>query len=294
MTTPQQPSNKKPYGSQPTTDANGNKSMLALRNAFNQFAGQLSQQVTNPLLEAHGDAYQTVIKADAMRYNNQLEAALEQYKNALALEPDYIEALMGMGKCYRQLGDTENACRVLKQALKQNSFDASIHYELGKSQNESGKLPQAIKSYERALKINPALIDVRFGLALMVELNGDTTYAATLYEQVLDQDDDFLPAYNNLGSIYLRQGDYTEAETFFRELIKRAPDFNRGFLGLAITLDRSGRLRESLMMYQKCINLKPNGHNAEFIEGRMADIQQQLAAEKSQKKQKRSGINRIK
>ena len=265
-----------------------NPGMLALRSAFQQFAGQLSQQVSNPLLEAHGDAYQLVIKADAKRYNNQLDEALELYQQALELEANYTDALMGLGKCYRQLGDMDSACSTLKRALKQNAFDPKLYYELGKAQNEAGKLPEAIKSYERALKLDPSLTDVRFGLALMVELSGDTTYAATLYEQVLDQDDDFLPAYNNLGSIYLRQGDYDEAETFFRELIRRAPDFNRGFLGLAITLDRSGRLHESLMMYQKCINLKPNGHNTDFIEARIADVEQQLAAEKASKKRTRA------
>lgn len=260
-------------------------------NAATNGAKQLSHTVANPnntgnTNHAGQTAYQLSIKADAHRFRNQLETAEALYLDALALDPEHTDALIGLGKTLREQGRPDEGCRALRQALRQNAFNVEVQLELGRCYNEAGKPERAITWYERALKLDPANNDARFGLALLVELHGDVEYAATLYEAVLDQDENFLPAYNNLGSIYLRMGEYEASEGFFRELIQRSPEFHRGYLGLGITLDRAGRSKEALFYYRTVLGMKPVGRNNEFIETRVAEITQDMATENPLKRVK--------
>lgn len=244
--------------------------------ALNRFTGNLAVEAPNPMAHKYGRAYDHLIAADALRYREELDAALGEYQQAIALRQDFAEAHIGAGKCLRRKGEFQRAVAAFKRALSQNGFNKDVHLDIGKCYNDLGLVKQAIAHYERAVKIDPAFLEAKFGLALIVELQGDTAYATRLYHDIIALDEEFLPAYNNLGSIHLRLCAYDEARRVFEDLVERSPEFGRGHLGLALTLDRMGRKREALLSYQRVLTLKPTARNAEFIERRILAINSEL------------------
>jgi tetratricopeptide (TPR) repeat protein len=244
--------------------------------ALNRFAGTISTEVKNPLLEKYGDAYDFLIKGDAHRLREETEDAIRSYEKAIQLNPSFIEAYAGMARCFRRKGDLKRAIFTYTKALTLNAFDKEIHLELAKCYNEAGNQTKGIYHFRQALKIDAQFIDAKFNLALCLELQGDMAEPSKLYEEIIIQDSDFLPAYNNLGSIYMRQGLYKSSETMFRRLIALAPDFSRGFLGLAISLDRSNRPQEALAYYEKLLILKAHARNREYIENRVMNLRKAL------------------
>jgi tetratricopeptide (TPR) repeat protein len=244
--------------------------------ALNKFAGAISTEVKNPLLEKYGDAYDYLIKGDAHRLREETEDAIRAYEKAISINPTFAEAYVGMARCFRRKGDLKRAMLSFNKALSLNSFDKEIHLELAKCLNEAGMMPKGIHHFRQALKIDPEFVDAKFNLALCLELQGDLGEPTRLYEEILSQDPDFLPAYNNLGSIYMRQGYYKAAERKFRQLIDMAPDFSRGYLGLAISLDRSNRPQEALGYYEKLLVMKAHYRNREYIENRILSLRKVL------------------
>src|SRR6266540_2877501 len=98
----------------------------------------------------------------------QPEKALEQLDRALALNPNYIEALIHRALVLNELGREEEASAVLRRAhridtAERAGFPAHIaaklaneHAAMGQAYLEAGGLKEAIGQYETALKIGRA------------------------------------------------------------------------------------------------------------------------------------------
>ncbi len=244
--------------------------------ALNKFTGGLSTEVQNPLLSKYGKAYDHLISGDALRYKENIEAAMAKYKQALELHSDFTEAYSGMGKCLRRKGDNMGAIKYFKLALKGNPFNKEIQVDIAKCYNEAGFLESSIKHYRRAIKLDPNFLEAQFGLALILELSDEIEEAISLYKSIIKLDDEFLPAYNNLGSIYLRQGVFKESEAIFKSLVQRAPDFSRAHLGLALTLDKSFQQKPALDAYYRVLELKQSSRNTDFIKRRIVALNKDL------------------
>ena len=90
----------------------------------------------------------------------QFDAAINSYKQALKIKPDYAEVYYNMGIALRDKGDPEAAIDSYKQALKIKPDYAEAYYNMGISLNDKGDTESAINSYNQALKIKPNYAEV--------------------------------------------------------------------------------------------------------------------------------------
>lgn len=271
-----------------------------LMQAFQRFATGLTTRVANPMETKYGEAYRYLIAGDAHSCRDEVDAALEKYKQALEIQADYTDAYMGIAKCLRRKGDSMGALGYFKKVLAFNAFNKEVHLQMAKCYQEAGFVEKAVRHFERAIQLDPNHVEAMFGLALVLELNNDTEKAGSLYQRIIKVDPEFLPAYNNLGSVYLRLGVFDRAEKMFRKLIAMAPDFSRGYLGLALTLDKSGQKREALPVYRQVLDMKPMTQNGDFIRNRLGALEQELLQDSRQRRHQRlekrqaAGLMRVK
>jgi len=85
----------------------------------------------------------------------EFDAAIESYKKALEIKPDYAEAYYNMGIALKDKGDPEAAIDSYKQALKIKPDYAEAYYNMGNALKDKGDPEAAIDSYKQALKIKP-------------------------------------------------------------------------------------------------------------------------------------------
>lgn len=82
------------------------------------------------------------------------QAALEQ---ALRLQPDGIDAHIYMANLLTDTGRVEQAVPLLREALRTNSNNAEIHWELGYAYRFAGLLQESISESELARKLDPVV-----------------------------------------------------------------------------------------------------------------------------------------
>lgn len=99
------------------------------------------------------DYYMT--QGNRLRERERSEAALEAYAEAAELEPDRAEPYSGRGMAYLDLGDTRQAEAEFKQALKINANYGEAIIGLAETYRSQGKKAEAIRYYERYLEILP-------------------------------------------------------------------------------------------------------------------------------------------
>jgi DNA-binding winged helix-turn-helix (wHTH) protein/tetratricopeptide (TPR) repeat protein len=87
----------------------------------------------------------------------QYQKAQRAFERALALRPDQIDARIYMANMFTDMGQTERAVPLLREALKSNPNHAEIHWELGYAYRFAGMLNESVEECERARQLDPSV-----------------------------------------------------------------------------------------------------------------------------------------
>ncbi|MBN3814842.1 tetratricopeptide repeat-containing glycosyltransferase family protein, partial [Paraburkholderia sp. Ac-20347] len=157
-----------------------------------------------------------------------LAAAVEHGRAALALAPDHVDAHVNLGSALAALGRHDEALASYRAALALTPDDAGIHFNLANALNALGDEPAAIASYLRALELHPA-------------------YAA---------------AWVNLGTLLGGTGDYRSAEKCYRHAVALEPN-PANLVCLGAALGALGRNDEEEPYYLRALALDPEHADAQ-------------------------------
>ncbi|MEX2156322.1 MAG: tetratricopeptide repeat protein [Gemmatimonadales bacterium] len=166
----------------------------------------------------------------------QPEKALEQLDRALALNPNYIEALIHRALVLNELGREEEANAVLRRARqvgaeKRAGFPGHVaaklanhHAALGEAYVEAGGLNEAIAQYEAALELGPGFHDLRYKLGRLLLEAGRALDAHEEFQRIVRQRPAYLDAAAMLGLACYLAGDGLAARAVWEELRARRPE----------------------------------------------------------------------
>jgi tetratricopeptide (TPR) repeat protein len=104
------------------------------------------------------------------------EKALEAYGQALSLQPQYVDALTGIGVAHAMLGHYDEALRVLKAAASIDPASVTAQNNLGYIYWLLNEREKATEAYRAALKLDPK--NARAGDNLRVAMDDATNAAA--------------------------------------------------------------------------------------------------------------------
>lgn len=116
------------------------------------------------------EAYREGIREVAVMYNKigiayhhlmNFDAALENYRKALMIQPDYAEAINNIGTVYYAKKDYRRAIREYERALRITPRSASIYSNLGTAHFARKKYDAAFEAWQKALEIDPEVFEHR-------------------------------------------------------------------------------------------------------------------------------------
>ena len=108
-----------------------------------------------------------------------LPQAVDSYRQALRLSPNWIDAHINLGVALYQMGRIDDARMEFAAAVELDPMSGISRYNLGCVLEEQGHIDQAIEHLRRAARAMPAHADVHFNLALAYEKRGDRQMART-------------------------------------------------------------------------------------------------------------------
>src|ERR1700694_1777544 len=166
----------------------------------------------------------------------QPDKALEQLERALALNPNYIEALIHRALVLNELGREEEANAVLRRARQIGAEQragfpghvaaklANQHAALGEAYVEAGGLNEAIAQYEAALELGPGFHDLRYKLGRLLLEAGRALDAHEQFLTIVRERPSYLDAAAMLGLACYLAGDGLAARAVWEELRARRPE----------------------------------------------------------------------
>jgi len=160
-------------------------------------------------------------------YFNQcdLEQALEEFKTAICLKPNYPIAYVHLGESYLKQGDRDAAIRWLQQAVHSNPQYEYAHYKLGEVYRMQGEKGLAVAAYQQA----PHIADAHNGLGKLLAESQQYDEALAAFRQAIALNSRLAEAYSNLAWYIVEAG--RRDETSLREATesaRRALQLNQG------------------------------------------------------------------
>ncbi|MHC4982687.1 MAG: tetratricopeptide repeat protein [Planctomycetota bacterium] len=133
-----------------------------------------------------------------LRDQDNLDAAIERYRQALRIDPDYYRAHNNLGIALTKKGKLDEAIRHYRRGLQAKPDEADIYYNLGHALRRQGKLDEAIRSYRQAVRLKPDDIDTHVRLAEVLAGAGSLEEAVGHYEEAIRLKPDAVALLNNL------------------------------------------------------------------------------------------------
>jgi tetratricopeptide (TPR) repeat protein len=113
--------------------------------------------------------------------------AIEHYKKATEIAPDYSPAYNILGYSYRQQGDYADAEQAFKKYIELIPNDPNPYDSYAELLLKMGKFDDSITQYRKALAIDPHFVASRFGISADLTYMGKPQEANAELQTIIDQ-----------------------------------------------------------------------------------------------------------
>jgi tetratricopeptide (TPR) repeat protein len=164
-----------------------------------------------------------VEEGDKFADENKWPEAIDVYKLAIRLDPNYAAAHGGLGDAYFNTGNWEQALASYKDQARLAPNDAQAQFDLGYAYNAMGRHGEAFAPLVKATSLDP----------------------------------NFAEAYYSIGYAYSRGSDFEKSINFFKSAIRVKADYADAYYGLALALARLGKSDAADEALKKLATLNP-------------------------------------
>lgn len=216
------------------------------------------------------------------------------YREALADDPENIDALHFRGVVAYQRGEHPQAVELISQALSRNRANTSAHNNLGNALAAQGNKAAALSAYVDALALQPDYADALCNLGDVLRSSGKIERAIACYRRAVSIAPDLrvaqvnlqkalealskrsgspAPAEGanaeaelnfNLGNDYKDQKQLDQAIACYEKAVAIAPDFPAAHTNLGSALLQQGKRREATLCFRRALALDPELPEAHY------------------------------
>ncbi len=140
-----------------------------------------------------------------------LEKAIEAYKQAIRLNPDFAEVHLKLGNAYRKLKRYKKAVESYKNAIRLNPDDANAHHGLGLSFSDQGRFREAEAAFKQTIRLNPDHVNAHLLLGVVYGEQGRIRESIMELQMAIKLKPDYILPHYTLGQVYLSINDKAAA-----------------------------------------------------------------------------------
>ena len=190
--------------------------------------GAIAVRLTRTTDEAELTFQQAEEAREKARDEESRRAAVELYRRALKLRPEFPEAHVGLARVLLDLNEYKNALQEIADARADRPVYPEASAVEGRVYRYFSFWDDAIASFRRSIReAHGFQPEAHTGLALLLEEKGETENAIPEFRTAIVQLSDSEPLlYQLLGAAYERLEKYKEAVEAYEKYLQLAPDGN--------------------------------------------------------------------
>ena len=193
---------------------------------------------------------------------HKLNAAVAEYRKAIAIDPACASAHNGLGKALAEQGCVAAAIAECQKAIRLKPDYADAHNNLGVILSDSGRTDAAGVRFRVALQIRPDFALAHSNLARILVKQGRNDEAIREYRFAIELDPDGAEAHNDLGAILAKCGQLDAAIAEFRKTLEIKPNLAEVHGNLAVALGEQGKIGDAASHWREVVRLQPDNLRA--------------------------------
>ena len=194
------------------------------------------------------------------RTRDALNKAVEYFRQANEIDPNYPQAYAGLADAYVELvgfgvlDSAEGVPKAKAAALKAIDLDASLaepHTALGYILAEEWDWTGARKEFERALELDPGYVIGLYQYAFYLSVMGKHDEAIPVEQKALALDPLSPIVLYRAGRVEFQARHYDEAIALFRRILELNPNDQLGLYGLGLAYEAQGKFDTAILCLKK-------------------------------------------
>ncbi len=239
---------------------------MALQRGDHAQAYDLAQRAAQ---SAPNDAQLWFLLGYAARLAGHFQQSVDAYNRGVKLSPSSLDGISGLAQTYAVIGRSEDAEKLLKQALTADPRRSNDALVLGDLYMRAGDYTTALDWLSRSDRVHadsrPELL-----MAICYEHLNRMDMASRYLEAARKRDPENPEVQRSLGGYYRETGKYNEAIAALKAIRNPRPDV---VAELAYTYQLAGKLNDSARLYGQAANAMPKDMSLQ-----LAAAQAQVAA----------------
>jgi tetratricopeptide (TPR) repeat protein len=203
--------------------------------------------VGSPVLNAGGEVFGIAAARNGKSY-------------ALRILP--YQAEMYIGISYASSEQHQPAIQAFKRALRIKPDYADAYNGLGISYAKTERYHEAVEAFENASRLDPDYAKPYGNLGIVYDILGMHDEALEAYAKAVSINPDYAEAHNGLGVYYARSGEYRMAIEAFTTAVSAKPDYEEAFSNLAAVCSIEGKQEMAMETYERIVRINPANSEA--------------------------------
>ena len=186
--------------------------------------------------------------------------ALASFSEAVRLKPGYVEALYNQANLHRDQGRLDDALNCYRRVLHRTRFEYrdARHQLAVLTLARQGNLDQAIAGLHQCLLFDSQNADTYNQLGVLLCQRDRLDEAIAAFDNALRLKPEHAEALNNKGHALLRQHKTGEAVRCFEQALALNQDYPQPYCNLGMALLQQGKAAEAVSHFQQALRLQPN------------------------------------
>ncbi len=216
------------------------------------------------------------------------QSAVDEYDRVLKLDPKNEEALIYKAQVLMEDGKVSQAATALRQFTKKSPDSVLGFYYLARAEQLLEHFKIAVQAYEKSISLRPGFAQSALGLGSLFEEQQMIAQAIAVYKTLYDQSQDAVAA-NRLATLYLKQEKYSEALQYLKSVEVSDPEDLNVQVKLGLVQMELKHLDDAVKTFKKILVHNPSSDRIRYYLGTIYQEEKQPELAISELKSIQSG-----
>ena len=194
-------------------------------------------------------------KGEILAGQNKNNQAIAHYQKSISLNPQFPWSYNSLGLVYLRTQNFEKSISVFQKAAALKPKSALFKSQLGNAFLKSGNLTEAATALAQSVALDPTLSATQLHLAALATALGDYAKAIVHYKNAISLNPSPFWPYRAIADLSRKVKNYTQSIEYYHQAIARKPNFANGHVELGKLYQQRGDIDRALQCYIKALNI---------------------------------------
>jgi tetratricopeptide (TPR) repeat protein len=185
--------------------------------------------------------------------DGRIEEAIESFKKALRINPQYAEAYYNLGVTYMNSDNRKDAIDAFNKTVEIEPAYKHAYNNLGGIYRSEGMNDKALNMYHRAIEIDDGYADAHYNMGVIYSEEGYSDKAIAAFKKAIEADPRHADTHNSLGTEYFILNMLEKAIEHYKKAVALSPLHGEAHNNLAVSYYNIGRYAQAVYHCDKAI-----------------------------------------